>query len=150
MSRSLRPLLRGALAATVLLLALPACGPKEASPGASTTDGAATEAGARRNATVHDLKAALETGGISLFDVRSRSEYFAAHVAEATLMPLAELQNAGRRTELEAVKGDEIWIICQSGGRSSAAADLLVGEGYTVVNVSGGTGAWIAAGYPVE
>ncbi|MCP4872904.1 MAG: rhodanese-like domain-containing protein [Proteobacteria bacterium] len=131
------------LLTAALLFVLPACGGKE-------TAAPAEASGARRDADVQDLKAALDEGFVPLFDVRSRSEYYAAHVAGARLMPLAEIENAGRRTELEEHKGSEIWLICQSGGRSSKAADILIAEGYTVVNVAGGTGAWIAAGYPVD
>ena len=109
-----------------------------------------TDDGARRDAGVDALKAALDADPATpLFDVRTRSEYFAAHGPQAVLLPLAELQ-AGRRSELEPLKGKEIWLICQSGGRSGKAADLLAGEGYTVVNVTGGTGGWIEKGYPVE
>lgn len=133
------------LLAVALLLVLSACGAKDAAPA-----GEADAAGTRRDMDVHDLKSALDAGDVALFDVRSRSEYFAAHVAGARLLPLAEIEGADRRTELEARKGEEIWLICQSGGRSSKAADILIAEGYNVVNVSGGTGAWIAAGYPVE
>jgi hydroxyacylglutathione hydrolase len=42
-------------------------------------------------------------------------------------------------------------VICAGGYRSSAAASLLQQEGFSnLINVSGGTGAWINAGYPVD
>jgi len=42
-------------------------------------------------------------------------------------------------------------IICAGGYRSSAAASLLQKQGFSnLLNVSGGTGAWVSAGYPVE
>ena len=42
-------------------------------------------------------------------------------------------------------------MICQSGRRSMAASQTLVKHGFTgVVNIEGGTGAWIALGQPVE
>jgi len=132
---------RFALLTAALLLLLPACGSAERQTAASPD--------ARRDADVHALKAAIDAGPIRLFDVRSRSEYFAGHVAEADLMPIAELQ-AGRRDELGSNMDEEIWLICQSGGRSGKAADLLAGEGFRVVNVTGGTAAWIEAGFPVE
>jgi len=135
------------LVTALTLLLLPACGPKDS--GGSPDTAAGEAAGARRDVDIHELKSTLDAGKIHLFDVRSRSEHYAAHVPAATLLPIAELQ-AGRRAEVEALRGEEIWLICQSGGRSSKAADLLVAEGYTVVNVTGGTGAWIEAGYPVD
>jgi hydroxyacylglutathione hydrolase len=42
-------------------------------------------------------------------------------------------------------------VICAGGYRSSAAASLLEQHGFTkLLNVTGGTGAWISAGYPVD
>jgi rhodanese-related sulfurtransferase len=130
------------LLTALLLLALPACGSKDT---ASSAEGS----GSRRDVDIHQLKSTLESGKITLFDVRTRSEHYAAHIPEATLLPYAEL-TAGRRAEVEAARDEEIWLICESGGRSSKAADLLVSEGYSVVNVTGGHAAWIAAGYPVD
>lgn len=130
------------LTAAAFLLLLPACGSKQ--PAASPD-----EAGARRDVDVHELKEALDAGSLVLLDVRSRSEYFAAHVPAAELLPIAELQ-AGRTPDLAGHEGEEVWIICQSGARSSKAADLLVSQGHRVVNVTGGTAAWINAGYPVD
>jgi rhodanese-related sulfurtransferase len=36
------------------------------------------------------------------------------------------------------------------GGRSAQAALFLARRGIDAVNVDGGTGEWVAAGYPVE
>jgi len=42
-------------------------------------------------------------------------------------------------------------VICAGGYRSSAAASILQQYGFTDLrNVVGGTGAWVAAGLPVE
>ncbi|MGB9179586.1 MAG: rhodanese-like domain-containing protein, partial [Pyrinomonadaceae bacterium] len=42
-------------------------------------------------------------------------------------------------------------VICAGGYRSSAAASLLARRGFSnLFNITGGTGAWISAGHPVE
>jgi hydroxyacylglutathione hydrolase len=42
-------------------------------------------------------------------------------------------------------------VICAGGYRSSAATSILEQNGFTDLrNVTGGTNAWINAGYPVE
>ena len=42
-------------------------------------------------------------------------------------------------------------VICAGGYRSSAASSILQQHGFAnLLNVTGGTSAWIAAGYPVE
>jgi len=42
-------------------------------------------------------------------------------------------------------------VICAGGYRSSAATGILQQRGFLdVLNVTGGTSAWIDAGYPVE
>jgi hydroxyacylglutathione hydrolase len=42
-------------------------------------------------------------------------------------------------------------VICAGGYRSSAAASILEQLGFTnLVNVTGGTSAWVNAGYQVE
>ena len=81
-----------------------------------------------------------------LLDVREPWEYAAGHVAEATLIPLGELQQ--RVSEIPRDK--PVLAICHSGQRSLAAAAYLLRHGYQQVsNVDGGTAAWIERGYPI-
>ena len=47
--------------------------------------------------------------------------------------------------------GRPLAVICAGGYRSSAATSLLRPLGFRrLYNVEGGTGAWVAADYPVE
>ena len=141
MPRSLIPL--------VALLLLACSG--SAAPAAPKQDGAeaAAPAGARSDIDVAALKSALDAGTVRLLvDVRTEGEYRGGHVATAVNIPLSDLDR--RRSEFGAPDAGVVHLICQSGGRSSAAADKLVSAGFTVVNVAGGTGGWKAAGYPVE
>lgn len=92
--------------------------------------------------------AALNTilAQVHLVDVREPFEYSNGHVPGAISMPLATVPV--RINELP--KSTPIHLICQAGGRSMQAAAYLENAGYTVVNVAGGTGSWIASGFPVE
>jgi hydroxyacylglutathione hydrolase len=68
-------------------------------------------------------------------------------VPGAQLVPLNEL--AKRMTEIE--ESVPLAIICASGYRSSIAASLLARSGReAVINVIGGTGAWLRDGFDVE
>jgi rhodanese-related sulfurtransferase len=83
-----------------------------------------------------------------LVDVRSPREFESGHIPGAVNVPLGELKS--RQAELEAGRGG-LYVVCQSGGRSAKATKQLAGWGFgQVTNVAGGTGAWIAAGYPTE
>lgn len=140
--------------ALVALAALAACGGSEpaapaASPGpAPAAPAAAQPAASFRAVDVAGLQADLAAGKVPvLIDVRTDAEYAAGHVAQARHIPLDTLES--RLAELEAHKGGEIYVICQSGRRSERASQLLASKGFTPVNVSGGTGAWVSAGMPV-
>ncbi|TMD42141.1 MAG: rhodanese-like domain-containing protein [Chloroflexi bacterium] len=79
--------------------------------------------------------------------VREPWEFARGHLAEASLIPLGELE--ARVGEIPRER--PILAICQSGQRSLAAAAYLLQLGYPeVVNVDGGTSAWIEKGYPVS
>jgi rhodanese-related sulfurtransferase len=82
-----------------------------------------------------------------LLDVRESWEYVAGHVPGAELIPLGELEQ--RIAEIP--RDRPVFAICHSGHRSLAAAGYLLALGYAaVVNVAGGTAAWIERGYPVD
>lgn len=90
----------------------------------------------------------LHDGGRALvLDVRGPGEYADGHVPGALSLPLPDLPERIGEVGLE----QPIAVVCQSGYRSSAAASLLAAAGATdLVNVSGGTAAWLAAGYSAE
>jgi len=84
----------------------------------------------------------------TVIDVRSNEEYADGHVPGAQLLPLDTLP--GRADEVN--KEQQIFLICRSGMRSAQAMDYLSRQcGHSnLVNVSGGTMAWLKAGYPIE
>ncbi|CAN5651078.1 rhodanese-like domain-containing protein [soil metagenome] len=91
-----------------------------------------------------DELAALLDSGAALIDVRMPDEYEEAHVPGAVLVPLPELPERLGEIPDESTA----YVICKMGGRSMKACEFLVTQGYDVVNVAGGTQAWIEAGRP--
>lgn len=91
--------------------------------------------------TIDDLENAIAEGKF-VVDVREDHEFEAGHVPNARHIPLSTV--ADRTAELP--QDEQIWLICQGGVRSMKAADYLLTQGFDVVSVAGGTGAWIAAG----
>lgn len=99
--------------------------------------------------TVAELRRRLEEDAdLQLLDVRREGEYEGGHVPRARLAPLAELQaNALDRLD----PSRPVAVICAGGYRSSAATSLLESRGFRqLYNVTGGTSAYVEAGYPVE
>ena len=83
--------------------------------------------------------------GALVIDVREVDEYRAGHVPGALLMPLATVPD-----QLDQFNADgPTYLICKSGGRSMRACEVAAGDGYDVVNVTGGTTAWIDSGRDV-
>lgn len=97
--------------------------------------------------TVAELNEKLKYGKHPLvLDVRQPEEFRTGHINGAKLIPLNELNK--RMNELP--KNREIVCICASGSRSTSAAKVLAGAGYTVLNVKGGMLAWRQAKLPVQ
>ncbi|MBV8517333.1 MAG: MBL fold metallo-hydrolase [Acidobacteria bacterium] len=86
---------------------------------------------------------------VRVLDVRRRGEYASGHVPGAVNVPLDVLED-----ELDALaidRDEPLAIICAGGYRSSAAASLLRRHAFaSLVNVSGGTTAWVSAGLKTE
>lgn len=83
----------------------------------------------------------------TFLDVRELHEYRDdGHIPGSVHIPLREL---GRRLR-EVDREREVVVVCRSGSRSAAAAQLLADEGYQVRNLRGGMIAWSRAGLPVR
>ncbi|HEU4794841.1 MAG TPA: rhodanese-like domain-containing protein, partial [Pyrinomonadaceae bacterium] len=95
--------------------------------------------------SVNELKEKLATtADLQVVDVRRPAEYGSGHVPRALNAPLATLDRTAG--QLPFAKDKPTAVICAGGYRSSAAASLLEKFGFTnLLNVSGGTGAWINA-----
>lgn len=88
----------------------------------------------------------LRGDGVVLVDVRSPEEYADGHASGALNCPLPSLAECVDKLKNFA----EVYVICQSGGRSSVAVSKLLSQSVRAVNVAGGTSAWRAYGLPTS
>ena len=95
---------------------------------------------------VDELRARLlEGASLQIFDVRKPGEYQSGHVPGAINVPLDSIE----KQSLDASRATA--VVCASGYRSSAATSLLERKGFKeLYNVTGGTTAWVAAGFTVD
>lgn len=134
----------------IAALLLVACGSSPTPAPAPSPEHAAkapAPAGKRSDTDIGGLAEALDAGKL-VIDVRTQAEWDAGHVPGAVHieMPVPPDHEVLQKHD----KGEPVFVVCQSGGRSSRVADALAASGFQTVNVSGGTGAWVAAGKPVE
>ncbi len=91
----------------------------------------------------------IEQTPLQILDVRRPPEYASGHVPRAIHAPLSTLAATIQTPSLN--PGKPTAVICAGGFRSSAATSILKQNGFTnLLNITGGTTAWINAGYPVE
>ncbi len=89
----------------------------------------------------------IKAENVALIDVRTPSEYANGHAAGARNYPLGDMNES----QAEALKKfKEVYVICQSGGRSATATTKLRAAGVEAINVAGGTSAWHASGLPMS
>jgi glyoxylase-like metal-dependent hydrolase (beta-lactamase superfamily II)/rhodanese-related sulfurtransferase len=99
--------------------------------------------------SVSELNERIKDGTLQVLDVRRPAEYQSGHVPGARHAPLSNLEP--ELVSLPLVKDKETAVICAGGYRSSAASSLMQKHGFTnLINVTGGTNAWVSAGFPVE
>lgn len=96
--------------------------------------------------TVDRLAEKLKAGGLRVIDVRNPDEYRQGHIPSAELITMATIPL--RISELP--RDEDIYIVCESGGRSFQVCSFLDRQGYRAVNVQGGTGVWRMAGLPIK
>ncbi|KTD50288.1 Rhodanese domain-containing protein [Legionella quinlivanii] len=99
---------------------------------------------------VHELKQRMEKNSkLCLIDVREDYEWQNYRIPQALHIPKGEL--AARIQEEVADTAEPIYLHCQGGVRSLAAAETLMQMGYQeVYSVNGGIAGWSMAGYPIE
>jgi rhodanese-related sulfurtransferase len=92
-----------------------------------------------RNINTTELKTELKNKDSQFIDVRTPNEYRANHIKEFKNIPLAVLQKKAK----ELSKDKEVFVICQSGMRSSNASRTLKKMGFKhITNIKGGMSAW--------
>ena len=87
---------------------------------------------------------------VVLLDVRTPIEFREMHAEFAKNVPLNDLDPASIMSARNGSASEPLYVICQKGGRGAKACETFEAAGYDhVVNVEGGTEAWIANGLPV-
>ncbi len=101
---------------------------------------------------VTELKKILEKDAKAvLIDVREEAEFKEVRAPRAQLLALSAFDPADVSDEMKIPKDQTIYIICRSGGRSMRAAQLLEEVGYKdLVNIAGGTMAWVHNGFETK
>ena len=90
------------------------------------------------------LQSRIESGTVTLLDVRAATEFKEGHIAEAEHRFLGKLIR-----ELGTIdKSKPIVAQCLGGGRSAIAMSILQRAGYEVTNMEGGYHAWVGAKLP--
>ena len=86
-----------------------------------------------------------------LIDVRTPGEFSGVHAAGARLAPLDALDVPAVLASRQAAADQPVYLICKAGSRGKKACEKFIAAGCAnVINVEGGTDAWVAAGLPVE
>lgn len=97
--------------------------------------------------SVHELD---EPEQIDIVDVRTPLEYREVHAAAARNIPLDALDPHVVMQDRNGLADQPLYVICKGGSRGAKACQKFIDAGFTnVVNVEGGTEAWVAAGLPV-
>jgi rhodanese-related sulfurtransferase len=95
----------------------------------------------------HSTKQWLDEGRAILIDVREPSEYAREHIIDARLVPLSSFD----REDFSADRDKTVVFYCQSGTRTAANAERLLGPNFESVRMlEGGIAAWKKAGLPVH
>jgi rhodanese-related sulfurtransferase/DNA-binding transcriptional ArsR family regulator len=98
--------------------------------------------------TIDDLIRKIESGKVTILDVRPETEYNNGHIAQAVSIPFDQLSN--RLKELP--KGNEIIAYCRGPFCVFAdeAAAMLNKAGYKATRLEEGFPDWAVSGLPVE
>ena len=92
---------------------------------------------------------AISDTSVVRLDVRSVGEYASGHIANAVNIDVTEHDFESRAISL-LPKDKTIAVYCRSGRRSKKAAEILVGNGYKVIELNTGITGWVDAGKETE
>jgi len=88
---------------------------------------------------------------IELVDVRTPVEFREVHAEYARNVPLDVIDPNDLMSKRNGMSGKPLYVICNSGNRSTKACEKFLSCGFEeVVNVEGGTMAWDESGLPVK
>jgi rhodanese-related sulfurtransferase len=93
-----------------------------------------------------EARTLIDSGQVTVVDVREAWEYEKDHIAGSKLIPLARI--IGNPAQ---ITSDNVVFVCEVGQRSGVAAEVAASLGYeNLYNLEGGMSAWRSHGYPVE
>lgn len=97
----------------------------------------------------HEATQLINREDAIVIDTRTKDEFTKGHISGARHIPQNELQGSKIST-IEKYKNTPIIVACESGARSSGAANILVKAGFEqVYNLSGGIAEWRSANLPL-
>jgi rhodanese-related sulfurtransferase len=106
--------------------------------------------GNNQNANPDQFEKGIRAANIQVLDVRTSGEYMSGHIKNALLADWTNPEQFNDRIKY-IDKDKPVYIYCQVGGRSAAAATWMRNNGYMqVVELQGGINAWKKAGKPLE
>lgn len=94
-----------------------------------------------------DFAALIQSGSGQIVDVRTSREFGNGYIDGA--LNIDFFGDNFRQSILALDKAKPVFIYCYGGGRSSEAAEVLVQNGYQVVELREGFKSWREAGLPV-
>lgn len=100
--------------------------------------------------TVHQLAQCVEQDDVDIIDVRTPVEFREVRIGCARNVPLDTLNPRDVMENQSGSADKTVYVICKGGKRGAKAQQKFIDAGFTnVVNVEGGTEAWVNAGLPV-
>ncbi|HIT89510.1 MAG TPA: rhodanese-like domain-containing protein [Candidatus Merdenecus merdavium] len=79
-------------------------------------------------------------GKVEIIDIREPFEYNSGSLKTAKNIPMGHLLASPKKY---LINDKTYYIMCQSGARSARATKALTKQGYNVINVAGGMGAYV-------
>ncbi|QDU98895.1 rhodanese-like domain-containing protein [Lignipirellula cremea] len=90
------------------------------------------------------------SASVEIIDVRTPLEFQEVHAAKARNIPLDALDPGSVMQSRNGSADEPLYLICRSGSRAAKAQQKFIDAGFTnVVNITGGTEAWVKAGLRV-
>lgn len=103
-----------------------------------------------KSITPQELHRLAQQRPIELVDVRTPEEFAEVRAEYARNLPLDLLVPEELAASRKLDREEPIYLICHLGGRSGKACEMMIAAGHAnVVNVDGGTEAWVEGGLPV-
>lgn len=100
--------------------------------------------------TVQQFAGRNDHATVDVIDVRTPLEYREVHAEAARNVPLDSLDPRAVMSRRNGSADEPLYVICKSGARAAKAQQKFIDAGFAnVVNIQGGTEAWVTAGLPV-